>query len=288
MTKTYRSAASFRQSLEQRLHTIAKETGVDLQRIRRKIAFERFLARLFVEQPYPWVLKGGYALEVRFETSRATKDLDLGTRLKIAGTEKQQLEILLDNLQERAMQQMGDHFLFQVEPSAKMIESAPYGGFRFPIRSLVAGRLFVAFSLDIGIGDVITPPIDEVVGNDWLNFCGVPPAKFEAISIEQQFAEKIHAMTIDRGERENSRVKDFVDILLLIEVGLDSERVLKSLSNTFRRRGNEPLSRSPPTPPQSWKKPFTQIAAECGLNTDFDAAFSTLENYWKELYHEHI
>lgn len=96
MTKTYPSAASFRQSLEQRLQTIAKDTGIDLQRIRRKVGFERFLARLFATKPYPWVLKGGYALEVRFGISRATKDLDLGTKLKIAGKEEQQLDILLD------------------------------------------------------------------------------------------------------------------------------------------------------------------------------------------------
>lgn len=128
MNSTFSTPASFRQSLEQRLQKIAKETGVDLQRIRRKVAFERFLARLFSTEPYPWGLKGGYALEVRFELSRATKDLDLGTRLKIAGTEEQQLEILLDKLQERVMLQMDDHFLFQVEPSAKVIESASYGG----------------------------------------------------------------------------------------------------------------------------------------------------------------
>ena len=103
MNKTFSSPASFRQSLEQRLQKVATETGADLQRVRRKVAFERFLARLFSVEPYPWVLKGGYALEVRFEISRATKDLDLGTRLKIAGSEDRQLEILLEQLQERAM-----------------------------------------------------------------------------------------------------------------------------------------------------------------------------------------
>ena len=145
MNKTFSSPASFRQSLESRLKAISKETGIDLQRVRRKVAFERFLARLFSVQPYPWVLKGGYALEVRFEVARATKDLDLGTRLKIAGTVDEQRVILLEKLQERAMLAAEDHFQFRVEPTAKLIESAPYGGFRFPIRSMIEGRLFVAF-----------------------------------------------------------------------------------------------------------------------------------------------
>jgi len=286
MNKTFSSPISFRQSLEQRLQKIAKDIGADLQRVRRKVAFERFLARLFAKEPYPWVLKGGYALEVRFEMSRATKDLDLGTRLKIAGTEDKQLEILLGQLQERAKYQMNDHFLFQVESTAKVIESAPYGGFRFPVKSLLAGRLFVAFSLDVGFGDAITPPINEITGIDWLDFCGIPPAKFEAISLEQQFAEKIHAMVVDRGERENSRVKDLIDILLLIQAGLDKNQVVKSITNTFRRRGGKSIPQTPPIPPANWRKPFNQLAVDCGLNPDFDAAFSILERYWKELIHE--
>jgi predicted nucleotidyltransferase component of viral defense system len=288
VNKTFSSPASFRQSLEQRLQKISKETGADLQRIRRKVAFERFLARLFAVEPYPWVLKGGYALEVRFKISRATKDLDLGARLKIAETEERQLEILLEQLQERAMYQMNDHFLFQIEPKAKVIESAPYGGFRFSIKSTLAGRLFVAFSVDIGLGDAITPPIDQVTGGDWLNFCGIPPARFEAISLEQQFSEKIHAMVVDRGERENSRVKDLVDVLLLMQEGLDKGLVVKAITNTFHRRGEESILQSPPTPPASWKTSFSEMAVDCGLNPDFDAALSTLEKYWQELQYEHV
>ena len=106
--RTYLSPASFRQSLESRLQAISKNTTIDLQRIRRKVAFERFLARLFYERPYSWVLKGGYALEVRFELSRATKDLDLGTRLKITGTIEEQQSILHQKLQKCAAINLDD------------------------------------------------------------------------------------------------------------------------------------------------------------------------------------
>lgn len=53
MNKIFSSPANFRQSLESRLRTISEETGIDLERVRRKVAFERFLARLFFMQPYP-------------------------------------------------------------------------------------------------------------------------------------------------------------------------------------------------------------------------------------------
>jgi len=62
---------------------MAKKEGVDLQRLRRQVAFDRLLARLFqvgdLKQP-PWVLKGGYAMELRMKAARTTKDIDLTMR----------------------------------------------------------------------------------------------------------------------------------------------------------------------------------------------------------------
>lgn len=79
MTKirTYATANAFRIALETRLKGVAKEEGTDLQRLRRQVAFDRFLARLFPNRETPWILKGGYALEVRMHQARTTKDIDL-------------------------------------------------------------------------------------------------------------------------------------------------------------------------------------------------------------------
>jgi hypothetical protein len=45
MTMKYKDSATFRKALETRL--------------RKMVAFERFLARLIADQPDTWVLKGG-------------------------------------------------------------------------------------------------------------------------------------------------------------------------------------------------------------------------------------
>ncbi|MBF5059721.1 nucleotidyl transferase AbiEii/AbiGii toxin family protein [Candidatus Neptunochlamydia vexilliferae] len=254
---------------------------MDLQRIRRKVAFERFLARLFATKPSPWVLKGGYALEVRFEISRATKDLDLGTRLKVMGSIEQKKETLLKELQRCAVLELDDHFTFQIGSPVKLIESAPGGGFRFSIRSIVAGRLFVAFALDVGMGDALTPPTEEIKGDNLLELYGISPAHFEAISLEQQFAEKIHAMTVKRGNRENSRVKDLVDVVLLIESGLNRKQVRQCLENTFQCREKLPVPSSAPTPPDSWQETFERLAADCGLDYGFKKACNILSSYWQ-------
>jgi hypothetical protein len=43
----FKNAQDFRKSLELRLQKAAKEKGIDLQRIRRQVAFDRLLARFF-------------------------------------------------------------------------------------------------------------------------------------------------------------------------------------------------------------------------------------------------
>jgi hypothetical protein len=57
----------------------AKREVGDLQRLRRQVAFDRLLARMFdpsLAARQCWVLKGGYALEMRFHEARSTRDLD--------------------------------------------------------------------------------------------------------------------------------------------------------------------------------------------------------------------
>jgi hypothetical protein len=73
----YTSPSAFRQALEERLKTISRQEGTDFQRLCRKVAFDRFLARLVSAPTGDWILKGGYAMELRFVTARSTRDLDL-------------------------------------------------------------------------------------------------------------------------------------------------------------------------------------------------------------------
>jgi hypothetical protein len=78
--RTYASASAFRVALESRLKKIAQEEGVDLQRVRQQAAFDRLLCRLFAKPNAPWLLKGGYAMELRLKTARTTRDIDLALK----------------------------------------------------------------------------------------------------------------------------------------------------------------------------------------------------------------
>ena len=63
--KSYSTAEAFRRALEERLKRAALTDQIDVNDLRRQVAFDRLLARLFHEEPAPWALKGGYAMELR-------------------------------------------------------------------------------------------------------------------------------------------------------------------------------------------------------------------------------
>ena len=184
-SRQYISGAALRTALEERLKRVSREEAVDLQRLRRQVAFDRFLARLFRHTQTDWVLKGGYAMELRFHTARATKDLDFTVRANPDG--------VLGYLQDVGAQDIGDFFTFRVGEAMMDLDGA-----RYPVEAVLGGRTFVKFHLDVGVGDVIVDPVEFVQTRDWLGFAGVAPPEVPMIQREQQFAEKLHAYTLPR------------------------------------------------------------------------------------------
>jgi hypothetical protein len=96
---------------------------------------------------------------------------------------------------------------------------APYGGSRYPVEAMMAQRTFVKFQMDFGIGDVVLDPLERIRTRDWFAFAEILPASVPMIPREQQFAEKLHAYTLPRAGTANSRVRDLVDMVLLIQSG---------------------------------------------------------------------
>ena len=280
----YATAAAFRAALEARLPRLARDEATDLQRLRRQLAFDRLLARVFGSGDAKWALKGGYAMEVRLREARTTKDLDLA--LLTADGLPETTGVLPDrlraSLQEAAARDLSDYFEFLVAAPVLEIDAAPYGGARFPIECRLAGRTFVRFHLDVGVGDVLLKPVEVILGRDWLSFAGVSPPLLLLVPREQQFAEKIHAYTLPDRPTPNSRVKDLVDLVLLIQrFPLSPERVLQAIDLTFQRRGTHGPPKELTPPPHSWAKPFAKLAGETGLKLDVQGAFEVARDYYE-------
>jgi hypothetical protein len=285
MTKpsVFKSAEDFRKSLEHRLQQEAKSKGIDLQRVRRKVAFDRLLARLFSESDPPFFLKGGYAMELRLASSRATKDMDLTYLQRFVNQEELAADLILTQLQGFAAVDLGDYFLYRLESAQLTLDNAPYGGFRYPVVSLVAGRPFVQFHLDVG-GDFLVRSTEMIQAPDWLNFCGISSPSVRMISVEQQIAEKFHAYTLPREHGKNSRVKDLVDILLLTRMREPNLGHLASvLFQIFQLRKTHVLPPQLPPPPIDWARPYASLASECGLETDIATAFQDISSIYLDI-----
>jgi len=280
----YDDAVSFRQALEDRLRKRALDHGEDLQRLRQQVAFDRFVTRVQRDGTRRWILKGGHALELAIGSARATRDIDLTLNTSLVGDSDGSMT-LQQTLQEATSRTADDWFEFQVGESMMDLDSPLYGGERFPVRSMLGGRLFVAFHVDVAVGDILLEPLRIATGEDWLAFAGIEASPLTTTSLEQQFAEKLHTYTMPRaGKRDNSRVKDLVDMVLLLETGnMEPEGAAAAVVATFRRRNSHPVPETTPDPPPSWRKPYAALAASCHIDVDIDTGVASIRDYYRRV-----
>lgn len=280
------TADTLRTSLEDRLKTEAKKTGVDIQRLRRNVAFDRLIIRLFKMSSPPWALKGGYAMQLRTDSARTTKDVDLALRdAKVfADDTEKRIDAIRDIIIQQASLDIGDFFQFKISPPQKELDAPPEGGVRFHVEVTLADRSFEKFHLDVGAGDTWSDPLDLLDSSDALSFAGFKSQKLPAIPKEQQFAEKLHAYSLPRPDgRPNSRVKDLIDMNLLLETTLDKSKLKIALKETFAKRNTHALSMDIKPPPDFWKTQYPKLAEECDLDTSLENGFNKVKEFLKNL-----
>jgi hypothetical protein len=282
MGKKFESAPAFKSALEARLRKRSQELGVPYNTVQLKFVIERLLSRLFRGENPPWILKGGFALDLRFRPkARTTKDVDLSITVD-GGSSAPRLTVIREQLQAAGNMDLGDFLTFRIGMPKKEFTNAPAGGARFPCEAVLLGKRFASFHIDIGIGDALVGNPDTLSGDDILEFAAIEPATALAISKAQQFAEKLHAYTFPWSGRQNTRTKDLVDLVLLIERGrLKADEVRRAIEATFATRATHPVPSALPAPPANWADEFFGMAHEAGLQTtDYLAAFDRLLRYW--------
>ena len=276
---TYHSLGAFRQALEQRLLNQSRETGVDLNRLRRRVVFERILVRLVTTQPGMWVVKGGMAVELRIgDSARMTKDLDLNLRgaVEAANEAHEQLVAALSD------DPTGDAFLFEVSPPTDLDpDEAGQPGWRFSVTANLAGRNFATVRVDVVARTDELSATETLPMASMLSFAGFEDFEIESSDVPQQFAEKLHAMTRPWEDRDNTRVKDLADVVLFISEGLDPEAGREATRHVFLARDTHAIPEELPDPPQFWNEDYPSFAEELGLaETTLDQAMETLRMFW--------
>ena len=197
-------------------------------------------------------------MQVRLgKRARTTKDIDM----LLLSSDKDIHQLLVQATAIEA----GDWFQFEVAQSARDIP-AHGGGLRFQTQSLLNGKLFERFHVDIGTEDPVLEPVEYLALPPLLEFAGIAPTLVPCYPLTQHLAEKIHAYTRPRPSGESSRVKDLVDILLIAELGRIKGHVLnRATQMTFDAQGTHTLPRQLPDPPSSWAVPFSKLASEVGF-----------------------
>jgi hypothetical protein len=171
--------------------------------------------------------------------------------------------------------------MFIVGDAMAELNQAPEGGARFPVDARLDGRTFVKFHVDLGVGDEVLEPLESVEGEDWLGFAGIPAVVAPALSVEQHWAEKFHAYTRPR-DATNSRVRDLVDLVLILEAQQPSlDGVRKAVAVTFARRRSHSIPEEIAPPPAAWATPFAALAAECGLGYTSLTAYERVRDFWR-------
>jgi predicted nucleotidyltransferase component of viral defense system len=266
----YETANAFRTALEQRLKNEAEASGVALLRLRQRVAFERFLARLAASESSVWVLKGAFALELRLVLrARTTKDIDLGRADDEEGA--------TEHLDAATHVDLGDFFVFEVRRTPALDAATGFHAVRYTVRADLDGRRFEQFPVDVAFSEATPIQAEPLFGGNSLEFADVAEPQLPVVSLEQHVAEKLHAYTsaFGRDQRESTRVKDLVDLVLIGELAeIDTKHLHHALETTFERRARQPLPNAMPPPPSSWARPDAVLAREVGIEADVEAGYA--------------
>jgi hypothetical protein len=274
-------------SLTHRIRNLAVERGVDPQRIRRLLVFQRMLARLARSEG--WVVKGGFCLEVRLHLAgRATKDLDLALTVpgELSVTDVQDL---LDEALEIDADQ--DGFTFRVErPVPISADDLGNGGWRATVRAFLGGSEFQTAKVDIvARSEEIADGTEVLFIDPPLAGAGFAQVQMPAVDVAQHAAEKLHAYCrIYAHERPSSRVKDLVDLVLLEEAELvDSVALAGRIHHVFAvRDGGAAPPAALPVPPVSWEIPYAGLAAELAIAaSDVHTAYQLVSDLYARAVH---
>lgn len=250
-----------RERLEKTLARVAREQGLDQERLRRWVSFlalcgalDRGLQSGILDSYY---LKGGVAMELRFaENARATKDLDLAMK----GPRAARLKSLAD-----ALAAGFDEFTFRIKAQTRDMEQADT--VRVEVAVQYRTRSWQTIEVDLGPAnayeiDLVEPNVRGLVE---LGIPVVSPVR--CLNIAEQVAQKLHACT---GPASSDRARDVLDILLIESLGqLDYAATAVAARRVFAERATHGF---PPefVLPAEWRLQLEAMARE--LRFSFTAA----------------
>lgn len=228
--KVPKNAQDVAASVRARLLNIAKAEQTDFNAVLVRYALERFLYRLGQSAHADhFVLKGAMLFNLWYAMPhRPTRDVDL------LGFGASDLESIAQTFREIVSVAAADGMVF--DPASVEVDeirkNAGYAGARVLVSAELA-RARCKVQVDIGFGDAVTPgPMDATYPVLLADFA---PPQLRTYPVYTVAAEKLHAMVLLG--MTNSRVKDYLDVWVLLErEELDITVLATAIAATFKRR----------------------------------------------------
>ncbi len=263
-------------AIKDRLRKESQETGLPLSYLRKRLAVERFLARLAAGSNEGLVVTGAFALSTLLNTRRPTQDLDLEAWDSVPD--------LWDLLQAIAERRVEDGFSFLIRPKGRFQRGWVR---RFTLDARLGGALFEEVALDVHILE--RAPVEPVRKRlpGVLAFAGIEPPEVLMAPLTWQYANKLHAYARAR-KGPRSRVKDLVDLAVLtleLPERVNSADLIAAIDQVYAFYGG-PSWRdlSLPDPPRDWRSEFGLMAKDAGLDPpDMDHWFRKVRDQYEKL-----
>lgn len=220
------------QSIKEKVKSIAQKNGRTFNDVWQEVVLERWIARLSKSKYRKnFIFKGAMCLLRYVDLNRETRDLDFLIQDLSASIDE-----IKNYLTEVSEVDMKDGFKFE----ELQVGPLPHAHMKYPGYSVsVIGKLGSTKTkvfIDIGVGDAVRPteltikllqtekaPLFEKEISLW------------AYPVESIFAEKLET-AIARAD-QNSRMKDYHDLLVLVRAEILNVEVLKvAIQSTFSNR----------------------------------------------------
>jgi predicted nucleotidyltransferase component of viral defense system len=219
-------------SIRARLLNLAKAEGSDFTQVLVRYTMERLLYRLSQSSHADqFLLKGALLFNLWYDLPhRATRDIDL---LAFGASD---LDTIAATFGEIAAVPCDDGMKFDPESIrvAQTRKETGYGGARVLLTANLAGAQCQA-QIDVGFGDAVTPAATVAVYPVLLP--DLPAPRLRVYPVYTVIAEKLHAITVLG--MANTRLKDYLDLRLLLAQDLDLDMLAQAVAMTFNRRSTK-------------------------------------------------
>ena len=270
----YKNGTEFRAALEDQIRVISFETGQTQIRLRKLASIERFLGHLVMDESDSWQLKGGFALQLRSGNRFQTpEDLDL-----LVFVPPQQVVQFLEQIGATNLQ---DWFFFEVEASGSMHDLTETRQGRFMIRTVLDGRDFETFHLNVSMVENGNWPAESFQMTGFFGFASLAAPIVPCCGLAWQAAEKFYTYIYPQDHRIFSKLENLIDLLTIASLAeMDGAELYQAIVATFKVHKATSIPHRLPEPPTSRENVFKRKALEADLvTTDLAEAYRALKGY---------